>query len=459
MDLDPKNKIINALTTSTLITNVKYKHKDIVDKLQELIKFMTHVHKSKNNIKTFDEKFVSQMQIKTDDLVNFLKGLNLGIMSQVSDINNNYKNNLNTITQNLLLNGFLPNYYDITSDKYIYNMNDHYHETLHFILKLNEFMLSNIETTNITKLKDKLINDDIAQIVILNFNENIKIINEIRNILILNIKHIDGIYNKINISKVNPTFDTELTFVKNNFYNNQPTIDLLINNHELNEKEIDVAYYNDTDNSINSIFELLKTKNAKFNQISKTIEDHYDIKAMTQIMMPHQHQHGGKNIENHQKNKKMIDNKIYDICVALQNLNNLVEIFVNINETMSKQLEMYIYYQVYVVASLLNVNKLSYVHINYDKLKYYERILINVKQQINNVNNDERITFLKKYHTIIINLLCDFLTKLNLYIETNNKKMIHIDILKCNGSTSHYLLILNNFKDILESYNVTYKVI
>lgn len=104
-----------------------------------------------------------------------------------------------------------------------------------------------------------------------------------------------------------------------------------------------------------------------------------------------------------------------------------------------------------VTNQLFEEDHVVYNYINIGTLTFYQRIITNILDKIHRKNKSDKILYFKKYHYMTLQKLSSFINVLVDNIEPNQI----IDIRESKGEATNRFLLLNYFKDILESYNET----
>lgn len=104
-----------------------------------------------------------------------------------------------------------------------------------------------------------------------------------------------------------------------------------------------------------------------------------------------------------------------------------------------------------ITNQLFEADHVVYNYINVGTLTFYYRIITTIMNKIKNVDRSDKILYFNKYHHMTMSKLKFFIEHLVATVEPSDV----IDIRECKGEAVNRFLLLNYFKDILESYNET----
>lgn len=104
-----------------------------------------------------------------------------------------------------------------------------------------------------------------------------------------------------------------------------------------------------------------------------------------------------------------------------------------------------------ITNQLFEADHVVYNYINVGTLTFYHRIITTIVNKIKVGDKSDKILYFNKYHHMTLLKLKFFIESLIMTVEPSDV----IDIRECKGEAVNRFLLLNYFKDILESYNET----
>lgn len=104
-----------------------------------------------------------------------------------------------------------------------------------------------------------------------------------------------------------------------------------------------------------------------------------------------------------------------------------------------------------ITNQLFEADHVVYNYINVGTLTFYHRIITTIVNKIKAGDKSDKILYFNKYHHMTLLKLKFFIESLITTVEPSDV----IDIRACGGEAVNRFLLLNYFKDILESYNET----
>lgn len=396
-----------------LLTTI-YKWKNLLQKggvyLTDNIKNM---NTSMNSTKELYNKILI-FQTKIDDLI--IK------IDEAYNTNNYLRNNAEKIK---MMNLMWKTYTKKLDD--IYNSNDNNIDNQNFeklFVKQFDFLYNNLNILqNMTK------NNDLEAIISSGIEPNIDKLGELLNMCVeyyngikkIKIKISEKIETQYNINDVKIIEGEDFEIVK---IMNTAKIE------QLNSKNID--------NFKQAILDTVATVNisVKTQNIIDQLLQNIDI-PLNKLQI------GGLKLDNVNDNLYKINNLIEQNNIILDNIFDDIEY---IRQFYVRYIY-YVAYLIYIITSYSKIsNKYYYVKLNKTIIDKYLKLIIIIKNNFNNKNQNKIILYFNTYHYILIHKLFNLLNYLDNLID--NKHVI--DVNKCNNLISIDLMLFNNFIHILE---------
>lgn len=206
----------------------------------------------------------------------------------------------------------------------------------------------------------------------------------------------------------------------------------------------DYAYYNRFADEL--------IKNVGSINIDMDYENFYNIKETLDKKI----QFGGNTEYENQKEIINVNNLLLSLSQKLEKINIKIENVTMLENTYNQYRARYTYYITYLILCITKYDiigeQIIYKYINKGTIQFYHSIINNILSKINEKTKSDIIDYMSKYHyfTLIkLQKFCDFLIK-NMQIDSV------INVFESTKLIVEFTL-LNNFKDIIESYHETFQ--